>query len=280
MGAGGGTDLIARAVIAGAQKHIKQPLIPVNRPGAGGMVGAEHVMRQRPDGYSILFSPLSTIAAQPHFGVARYTHNTFQPVIRTSEGVHVFVVRADAPWKTFAEFVDYARKNPGKIAYGSPGAGTTSHLSTEFMARELGFRLTHVPFPGGAEATTAMLGGHVDAVGSLAVGEIDRTRIRVLVIKGELKTPALRDVPTLRELGYNFSFPVTNGIVAPAGTPAEVVAVLHDAFKKAIEDPDVIRMLNRVSAVPSYGSAETQQREFTEFFHRFGRIMRQAGIIQ
>jgi len=273
-------DLIARAVIAGAQKHLDQPLRPINRPGAGALVGAEFVLRARPDGYTILFATSGTIASIPHFGVARYTHDTFQPVIRTSEGMHILAVRADAPWQTFGEFVDYARRNPGKIAYGSPGVGTSSHLALEFIAREFGSSLTHVPFPGGAEATTALLGGHVDAVGSLAAGEVDRTRIRVLAILGDMKTPALRDVPALREMGYDFSFPVTSGVVAPPGTPPEMVAVLHDAFKKGIADPDVVRKLERVSAVPNYGDGATQQKEFTEFFHLFGKILSDAGIIQ
>jgi tripartite-type tricarboxylate transporter receptor subunit TctC len=189
------------------------------------------------------------------------------------------IVRADSPLRTFAEFVDYARKNPGKIAYSSPGAGSLPHLTLEYLSKELGFRLTHVPFISSAEAHTGLLGGHVDASGNLVLGELDRTRLRVLAILGEARTPDLRDIPTLRELGYR-SFPASKGVVAPPGTPVDVVAVLHDAFKKGIEDPETVRMLERVSAVPFYGDGETQQKEFTEFFHLYGRIMRAAGMIQ
>jgi tripartite-type tricarboxylate transporter receptor subunit TctC len=280
FGAGGGVDLTARAIISGAQKHLGQPLVPVNRPGAGGMVGAEVVLGSKPDGYTILFAALSTIAIQPHFGVARYTHNTFQPVIRLAESTHVFKVRADAPWKTFAEFVAYAERNPGKFTYSTPGPGTTSHLAGESIAAEFGLRLKHVPFATAGEALVAMLGGHVDAAVMLTVGPIDPTRIRVLAVMGDVMPAALRDVPTVRELGSRYSFPVTIGVVVPPGTPLEVVAILYDAFKKGIEDPDSIQMMEKVGSVPRYGDGATQQEEFTFFFHHYGRVMREAGLVR
>lgn len=280
MPAGSGTDLIARAVLEGARRHLpnNQPLVPVNRPGAAGIIAAEYVSRARPDGYTILFHGNATLVAVPHFGVARFSHDTFQKIIGSTEGMHIFMVRADSPWKTFDQFIEYARKNPGKIAYGTPGAGTMSHIGTEYMNKKLGLNMVHVPFAGGAEAQTALLGGHVDAAGLLAIGTIDRARLRVLANFGTKKSQALRDVPLLSELGFETAFPVLNGFLAPKGTPPEIVAVLHDAIKKAIEDPEIIQLLERINAVPNYHSTEEWQRYTTETFFIYRDIMRTIGL--
>jgi tripartite-type tricarboxylate transporter receptor subunit TctC len=263
-----------------AREHLpnNQPIVVINRPGAAQVVALTELLRARPDGYKIMLAGSPGLTIQPHFGIAPFTHDSFQPIMQTNEMIHIFAVRTDAPWRTFEEFIAYARKNPRTIAFASPGAGTNGHLGPSLWSKELGIEMIHVPFDGSTAAQSALIGGHVDAA-SMAGLAFDRTRIRPLVNQGIKKTSGLRDIPTFQELGYDFNFAPNFGLLAPKGTPPEIVAVIHDAFKKALEDPEVIQQLDRLSNVSAYLSGETWQRRISGEFELNRGIMRAAGII-
>jgi tripartite-type tricarboxylate transporter receptor subunit TctC len=271
---------MGRLLAEEVRKHLpnNQPVVVINRPGAAQVVAQTELLRSRPDGYRIIMIGATGLTVQPHFGIAPFTHDSFTPIMRVAEQIHVFAVRADAPWRTFAELVEFARKNPRAIAYGSMGAGTTGHLAAEYWSRDLGFQMIHVPFSGSAEAMSALLGGHVDAAVMSGLA-FDRTRIRLLVNQGTKKTSGVRDVPTFQELGHDYNFGPRFGLLAPPGTPPEVVAVIHDAFKKALENPAVVDRLDRMNIVPAYMSGEVWQNEISREFEINRGIMRKAGII-
>jgi tripartite-type tricarboxylate transporter receptor subunit TctC len=259
--AGGSTDTHLRKLSEIAAKHLGQPIIVENKPGAGGMLGPASMARSAaPDGYTL--SQLTMTAfRQPHMQKVDWDPlRDFTYVIGVSGYTFGVVVNSDSAFRSFNDLISYAKANPGKMSYGSTGTGTSPHLLMEDVAAKAGVRLLHVPFKGNADSTQALMGGHVMAQ-SDATGWgrfVDAGSFRLLATFGEQRTRW--GAPTARELGYDVVSYSPYGIVGPRGMDPKVVKVLHDAFKKAMDDPENQKVLQQLDQVHWYKSSEEYAR--------------------
>ena len=237
--AGGSTDIGMRALAAATEKHLGQSIVIENRPGAGGTIGpANMAANAKPDGYTVAQLPITV------FRIPFIQKTSFDPTKDFTYIIHVtgytfgVVVKADAPWKTFNELIEYARANPGKLNYGTPGAGTSLHITMEQIAKMKGIKWTHVPFKGVAESMNALLGGHIDVTSDSTgwAGSVNAGQARLLVTWGATRTKNWPDVPILKEVGIDLISNSPFGIGGPKGIDPAVVKILHDAFKKGMEE--------------------------------------------
>ena len=257
--AGGSTDLAMRAFAEAAQKHLGQPVVVENRAGASGTLGpAQMAATAKPDGYTIAQIPITV------FRLPFMTRTTFDPakdftyIAGLTGYTFGIVVKSDSPWKTFQEFVAEAKANPGKIKYGTPGTGTSLHIGMEQIAKHHGIKWTHVPFKGAAETNAALLGGHVNAVAdSTGWGAlVNSGDFRLLVTWGAERTKNWPNVPTLKETGINLIANSPYGVAGPKGMDPKVVKVLHDAFRKAVDEPTYRAALEKFDQELAYLSTE------------------------
>ena len=224
---GGPVDLIARGAAAGAEKELGHPIIVENKAGGAGTVALGVLQSAKPDGYTLCAVINQSIAGIPLMQKVPFKPlKSFTPVVGYAIGEHTgLVVKADAPWKTFKEFLEYARQNPGKIKYSSSGIGMSAHLVMESIAHKEGIKWVHIPFKSNPAAMTAVLGGHVDACTSGVdfVPQVKAGEVRVLLTHGRKRSPNFPDVPTALELGYSITSENIHSLVGPAGLPRSVV---------------------------------------------------------
>jgi tripartite-type tricarboxylate transporter receptor subunit TctC len=253
--AGGTTDVVMRALATATEKHLGQSLVIDNRVGASGTLAPGHMAANaRPDGYTIAQIPI-TIFRLPHMRKTTFDPTKdFTYIIGLTGYTFGVVVRKDAPWKTFGELLADAKANPGKINYGTPGAGTSLHITMEQIAKLQGLKWTHVPFKGNADATTALLGGHIhvlaDSTGWAQL--VNNGELRLLVTWGAGRTKNWPNVPNLKEVGINLVSNSPFGIAGPPGMDPTVVKTLHDAFKKGMEEPSYIAAMEKFDQEPFY----------------------------
>jgi tripartite-type tricarboxylate transporter receptor subunit TctC len=247
-GAGGTTDVQMRALCEIAQRHLGQPIVIENRTGAAGTIGPAQLLQARPDGYTLSQMAISVfrypfMAAQPPFN----PETDFTWVIHLTGYLFGVVVRADSPLRTFPDLIAFARANPGRLTYGTPGVGTSLHITMEQIATAAGVEFTQVPFRGVAESLTNLLAGNIMATAdSSGWGEMVKDgRMRLLCTWGAERAKRFPDVPTLTELGYDIVSTSPYGIAGPRGMDAAVVATLHEAFEKALKDPAHVAVLDR-----------------------------------
>jgi len=258
--AGGGTDVCLRALAEVTSKYLGQPIVVVNKGGAGGSLGAEALATStQPDGYTISQIPISVFRL-PYMQKMNYDPlKDFTYIINLSGYTFGIVVKKDAPWKTFNEFMAYAKANPGKVSYGTPGIGTSLHLTMEMLANKQGIKWTHAPFKGTAETVAAVLAGQV-TVGADASGwgpQVESGDLRLLVTWGNSRSDRWHDVPTLKELGYGIVSNSPFGIAGPKGMDPRAVKILHDAFRKGMKDPAFQKVMDKLDMEPFYmGSFE------------------------
>ncbi len=255
--AGGSTDTHLRRFAEIAAKYLGQPMIIVNKPGVGGMLGpSQMAATAQPDGYTLSQLPISAVRF-PHMQRVDWDPlKDFTYIIGLTGYTFGVVVKSDSPIKSFQDLIDYARANPGKFSYSSTGNGTSPHLLMEEAAAKAGVQLLHVPFKGNADSTQALLGGHVMAQ-SDATGwarHVDAGTFRLLVTFGEKRTKW--NAPTAREVGVDIVSYSPYGIVGPKGMDPKVVKVLHDAFKKTLDDPEHLKVLQEFDQVYWYKSSD------------------------
>jgi len=246
--AGGPTDIAVRAVADGAQKHLGQPIVIDNKGGGAGTAGiAVMAASAKPDGYTIGQIPI-TVFRLPMMQKTTWTHEDLTYIVHLTGYVFGMYSSASAPFKDTKELVAYAKANPGKVTYGSPGAGSSLHLGVEQIAEKAGIKLTHVPFKGTAEVIAAVAGGHI-MLGAGSIGAarslVEADKARYLNIWTAEPRKAFPGVPTLVELGYGLVVESPWGIAGPKGMDPKIVAKIHDAFKKSIEDPAVLEALDK-----------------------------------
>jgi tripartite-type tricarboxylate transporter receptor subunit TctC len=280
--AGGSTDVTGRVLVDAAKKHLSQPIICENKSGGGGTVGPALVLSKPPDGYTVGVSSGAVTIAW-HMGKLNFNpldDPTY--IIRYTAYVFGMVVRADAPWKTIQEFVKYAKENPGKINYGTPGVGTNPHLAVEELSILTGIKLTHMPFKGGAECNAALLGGHIDAVSdSTSWGPmVDAGKFKLLVAYGEQRMGRYPNVPTLKEAGYNMSYSSPMMIIGPKEMPQPVVQKLHDVFKKAMDTKEFHEILKKYDMVPLYLNAEDCTKAVRKESEQIKRVVEKLGLLK
>ena len=261
--AGGSTDAVIRALAESAAKTLGQQIIVDNKPGAGGMLGANELVNARPDGYTLSQLPHGVFRI-PHMQKVQFdTLRDFTWIACLTGYTFGLVVPADSPIKSIKDLVEYAKANPGKFSYGSTGTGTSPHLAVEEFAQRAGITLNHVPFKGNADNMQAILGGHTMAA-SDATGwapHVNAGKLRLLATYGSKRTKRWPDVPTLDELGYKTVSDSPFGVCGPKGMDPAVVRTLHDAFKKTLDDPAVLATFDKFDQ--SVISMNTE--EYTKF---------------
>ena len=248
--AGGTADQSMRALCSVAARVLGQSIAVENKVGASGMIGAKALASAKPDGYTIgqipisvtRFSQLGTLAADPR--------KDFTYIARTSGQTFGIAVPANSPFKTLKDFVAYAKANPGKVSYAHAGVGGATHVGMEEFASVAGIQFNHVPYKGGSEALQGVLGGHVDALADSSswAPHVEAGKLRLLATWGELRTARFKDVPTLRELGYDVVVDAPNGIGAPKGLDPAVAAKLRDAFRQAANSPEFKTVIDKLDA--------------------------------
>jgi tripartite-type tricarboxylate transporter receptor subunit TctC len=237
--AGGATDLIFRALAATTGKHLGKAVVVVNKTGGAGAVGYTEAMQSKPDGYTLV-SAITPLTIVPHQVKTAFTYKSFEPVINVVDDPSMFLVRSDAPWKSLKEFLDYAKKNPDMITVGNSGAGGGVHLVALAFERAAGVKFNHIPFAGGGPSVTALLGGHVNAVSVSppeGIEHVKAGKLKIIALFSEKRFEMFPDVPTVKEQGVDFAMGMWRGLVAPKGTPPDVINKLHDAFKQGMNDP-------------------------------------------
>jgi tripartite-type tricarboxylate transporter receptor subunit TctC len=254
---GGSTDTHLRKFAEIAQKHLGQPVIIENRPGASGTVGPSTMAAiAKPDGYTLAQYPISMIRVPLMQKTAWDPLKDFTFVIGLTGYTFGVVVKADSEFKTFNDLIAYARANPGKMSFGSTGNGTSPHLLMEAVAMQTGVKFLHVPFKGNADSTQALMGGHIMAQ-SDASGwgrYVDSGVFRLLVTFGDKRTRW--NAPTARELGIDVVSYSPYGIVGPKNMEPQVTRTLHDAFRKTLDDPEHLKLLQTLDQVYWYKSSE------------------------
>jgi tripartite-type tricarboxylate transporter receptor subunit TctC len=256
---GGVADIVGRPLASQMEKVLKQPVVVVNRTGAGGAVGMASVAKAAPDGYTILMG-LSSISIFPlsdriNGKTPSYEMKDFAPIALITADPTVLVVSADSPWKNLKEFVESAKAYPGKINYSSSGVYGTLHVAMEIFANAAGIKLFHVPYQGGGPALTALLGGQVHALASgpaPAVGQIRAGKMRALASWSTERLPLMPEVPTFKELGYDAEFYIWSGVFAPAAIPTPVLDRLRAAVREAANSPEFKGAMEKVQTPVSY----------------------------
>jgi len=256
---GGATDLVFRALAASSQKYLGKAVVVLNRAGGGGAVGFTEAAQAKPDGYT-LASVITPVTILPHQVKTAFTYQSFEPVINVVLDPAMFQVRTDSPWKTLQDFLEYARKNPGMITVGNSGAGGGVHLIALAFEKAAGVKFNHIPFAGGGPSIAALLGGHIHAAvvsPPEGIAHVKGGKLRIIALFSAQRMTDFPDVPTVREQGVDFAMSQWRGLAAPKGTPPDVIALLHDAFKRGMEDPAFIKSATDMSVALSYlGSAE------------------------
>ena len=284
---GGVADIVGRPLAAQMEKTLKQPVVVVNRTGAGGAVGMAAVAKATPDGYTILMG-LSSISIFPvsdriNGKTPSYEMKDFAPIALITADPTVLVVSADSPWKTLKEFVASAKAYPGKINYSSSGVYGTLHVSMEIFANAAGIKLFHVPYGGGGPALTALLGGQVHALASgpaPAVGQIKAGKMRALASWSTERLPLMPDVPTFKELGYDAEFYIWSGVFAPGSTPTPVVDRLRNAVREAATSAEFKGAMEKVQTPVNYLDAPAFRTYWEKDAARLKVALEKIGKIQ
>lgn len=281
---GAATDTISRQIAGVLAKRLGQSVVVENRTGAAGTIGAASVVRAAPDGYTLLFGVLSNLIVGPasNKDVAYDPVQSFTPVIEIARGPYVLVVTQAVPAKTLAEFVDYARKNPGKLNFGSVGPGSAHHFAGEMLKRAAGIQMVHIPYKGGGPAYTGLLGGEIQVLLDTMPGPqqyVQAGTLRALAVTGPKRLSTLPDVPTFIEQGQDgvdvqFMF----GIVGPEGLPADVVSRLNTEITQALADPEIRATLARQSIEPSPGTPEAFGALLALEWKRWREIVAKTGF--
>ena len=280
FGPGGSSDSMTRVLSSKAEKMLGQPISVENNGAGGGTVGLGIIAKARPDGYKIAQCVSIGLIGIPQFRAVTYTLDDFVPIMQYATGETGLAVRADAPYKTLKEFVEYAKKNPGKVTYSTTAIGSTTHLVMEYIGKKEGITWTHVPFPGFADCVTALLGGHVTAVSgdTTWIPYVKEGTLRLLGTHGEKRMKIFPNVPTFREQGYDYVNPTTYVIVAPKNTPQPIVKKLEEAYHKAMDDPDFIRVADGFNNPILYRNSEETLSFLKQQYVAIGKMISDFNI--
>lgn len=280
----GPTDAQYRKLAELASRSLGQPIVIENKPGGNGTIGPVQMARlAKPDGYTIAASTVSLLR-QPHMQQVDWDPlSEFTWIIGLGGYTFAVAVREDSPFKTLKDMVTWAKANPGKLTYGTPGQGSSLHLLMEALAEQAGFQGVHVPFKGGGETTTAMLGGHVmvtlNNVGSV-IAQAEARKVRILNIFDAERLSRLPEVPTAKELGHDIVYSSPYGLVGPRNMPPAVVKRLHDAFKTAMESPENKVLLDTLYQVPWYHSSEQYANWTVKAYQQERQFVERAGLLK
>ena len=282
--AGGPSDMIGRSIASKFQEYLGQPGVVENKPGANGAIAAEYVAKSDPDGYILLVGSIGVFSINAAlFKDLRYHPvRDFAPITLAVTTPNVLVTKLDFPPKTVKDLVEFARKNPGRISYGSSGTGSSDHLTSELFKQMTGTFGVHIPYRGGAAVVTDLLGGQIEGsfqnLGTVAT-QIKAGKIRALAVTAATRSAIIPEVPTMAEAGFK-DLVVTSwqAAAAPANTPREVVAKLNEAAVKALRSPEVRERLTGIG----FDVVASSPEEFGKFMQaevdRWTAVVNRGGI--
>jgi tripartite-type tricarboxylate transporter receptor subunit TctC len=251
--AGGGIDLLLRAMAEGLSAHFKQSFIVSNRTGAGGAIGVSYVARAAPDGYTLLFAPALAYSVLPLMQSVGYEAKSLLPICQAFENQMALIVRPDSALRSVRDVVEAARASPDKVTYAATAPGTITHLAAAALADAAKVKLNHVPFRGDSELMGQLIGGHVDfATVTLGSATAAGPSVRVIGIFAAARNPTLPDAPTVKEQGYDVAPTSFGGLFAPAGVPSDVMAKLATGCRFAVQQPAYTDLAKRLHQGSDY----------------------------
>ena len=278
---GTAADLVARTLAPKMSETMAQTVLVENRPGATGYIGLDAVVKSAPDGYTLVHTSGSTIAINPHLYKSTFdTIKDLDPIAPTMRTTIILVVRADSPIKNVADLVAQARANPGKLNFGSSGAGSGMHIATEMMMRSAKIQATHIPYKGSSDTLASLLAGTLAFTfdPGVALPHVKAGKLRLIGVARGTRSPLYADTPTMAEAGADANADVVFGIYGAAGTPKDIVARLNREIGRGMQSKEIATTLGILAAELVSGSAEEfaeQQRRDRE---RYGVFVREAGI--
>jgi len=255
FGAGGGTDALARAFADNAHKHLAQPFVINNKPGASGVIGWSDVVNSKPDGYKLALMTVE-LTILPHLGLSKFGVEEFVPIARLNADPAAITVKGDAPWNTVEEFLAAAKKANGETKVGNSGNGSIWHLAAASVEDKTGVKFIHIPYQGAAPAVLSLLGGHIDAVAvspAEVAPHLASGKLKMLAVMADQRLKGFEKVPTLKERGIDISIGAWRGLGAPKNTPKEVVDVLKAVAQKTMAEPAMREAMDKLSLGYSYG---------------------------
>ena len=283
--AGGGVDVSTRFIASAGEKYLGVPVVIENKPGGSSLTGSAEVAKAKPDGYTLISQTCAVYTVAPHIYKTPYDPmKAFIPILKTGNPCMIMSAGPKAPAKTFEEFVAYAKANPGKVTVGCAGLGDISGIQCARAFKAMGIQVRIVPFGGAAETCSNLLGGHImygNISDGVALPHFESGKLIPFFEFGGKPSKYLKDMPTLDSLGYpGASTPYYRAIMAPAGTPREVVDVLRTAFLKMAEDPDVMKLFDNIKASHTDFSNDPEaiQKQVEEEYAMFGDVVKELGI--
>jgi len=272
-------DVTTRATAAKAEKALGQPFTFVNNNAGGGAVAFGSIKKVKPDGYTIMSTATGNLIWLPYSRPVDYKVEDYTPIVTNLVMTSGVVVKADSPWKTFKEFVAYAKQNPGKVSYAITSANVPMDIAMQYVAKVEGIRWTAVPTPG-SDPNTMLLGGHVTAYsGSTSwLPHVKSGAFRLLAMHSAKRLKEFPDVPTFKELGYDFVHETYSVFLAPKGTPEPIIKKLDEAFRKALDDKEVNDLYAKFGVSAAYRDHKQTSKDLYESRDIVGKVMKTIGI--
>jgi tripartite-type tricarboxylate transporter receptor subunit TctC len=278
---GGATDLAFRLLTKEAERYLGQPIVILNKPGAGGTIGVSAVATAKPDGYTFGTAPSGGfLAIMPYIEKIPYHPIKDLKYIMQFASLNFGVmVNTSSPFKSFKEMMAFARQNPKKLTYGTNAPNSISNLIMEQIAKKEGVQLTHIPFKGSAEYQTALIGGHVGCiVGEFNYSLLEAGQIRILLSLAEKKSEDYPQIPITKDLGYDIPCPVYNGIAGPKDMPDEIVKKVDEAFSRGMKEQAFIKGMKDLHVTILYRNSKELTEYATYNYELFGKILKEMGI--
>ncbi|MBW1699738.1 MAG: tripartite tricarboxylate transporter substrate binding protein [Deltaproteobacteria bacterium] len=280
--AGGSTDLQARIIASSAPEFLGQPVVVTCKPGGGGAVATAWITRQRLDGYLVLMVATPALVIKPHMTKLPYKLGDVIPIMRVGFSPRIVSVAIKHPFKNIHDLMEYAKKNPGALKFGSPGAGTGTHIEMETFCHLAGIKLTHVPFKGGAKSGAAAAGGHIDihpATAGETLALAQAGKIRPIVVFSDKRLKELPDVPTLKEeTGIDFAAGYESALWVAKGTPEDRIQILHEAFRKTLECKSAKKLFERIGDRIAYMSGKDLEPILVKKSEYYKKVLETIGL--
>lgn len=281
--AGGTTDVLARIVAKGLGDELGESFVVENKLGAGSNIATDQLLRRKADGYTLMMMAVTTTINQTLYKNAKFNiEKDIEPIVLVAKVPNILVASKNTPYNDLKAFVDYAKANPGKVNYGSSGAGTSIHLAGELFKQQAGIDMLHIPFSGSGPSMTALVGGQTDVVFEnmpAAVPQIKAGKIKAFAVTTDKRSPAFPDVPTLKESGYpNFNVSSWFGLVAPKGTPKPIIDKINATVEKILAKPEVIKQLEGLGATAEKNTPEEFAKFVSDETKTWSEVIRKGNI--